>query len=251
MKRIFGAIVCITVVFCFQQGLAQFAVPSQMRSQIAMDQLRGGATNQVNNVVYGLPAPPGRVVGDEYLDTKWNVGNVMMQSGDILERYKVRYDLKGQLLEIESMQGVKLLDYKLIKSIVWLDSETQATRVFVNAAAYKDEGVPLIGILEVLVDGQAPLMRRHYLYVKQPDYVPALDVGSRDTQIFKKNEILYASGGDLFEIKGRKSLTALFGDHSAKVDDYIKANDLGVKRDSDLVRVFEYYNSLVTPTGQP
>jgi hypothetical protein len=250
MRRFVQAFAGLLVLFVIETE-AQYAIPPQMRSQIAMEQLNRGATNQVGNVVYGLAAPPGRVVGDEYVDSNWNIGNVLMQSGDMLERYKVRFDLKSQMLEIEAMQGVKLLDYRMIKSVVWRETESQATRFFVNASAYKDEGTPLVGVLEVVVDGQVPLLRRHFLFVKQPDYVPALDVGSRDTKIYKKSTLMFATGTDLYEIKGKKSLTTLFGEHASKMEEFMKVNDLGVKRDSDLIHVFEYYNSLLAPVDQP
>jgi hypothetical protein len=226
----------------------QYAIPPQTRSQIAMDQLSRGATNNLGNVVYGLPAPPGVVVGDVYLDPVWNLGNVLLESGALLERYNVRYDLKAQTLEIQTSMVVKLLDYKLLRTVVWRDNT--GTRLFVNASAYKLEGSPLVGILEVLSDGNKPLLRRTTMHVKQPDYVPALDVGSRDATIYKKSAVYYNNGGELIEVKGKKGILSALSDKGTEVEEYIKTNKLGTRSDFEIARIFDYYNSLFPQTDQ-
>jgi hypothetical protein len=230
---------------------AQTTIPQQMRTQQALNDLSHGATDRVGNVVYGVPAPPGLVVGDEYLDNKWNVGNLMMQSGELFERYKVRYDLKNQNLEIESLSGVKVIDSKMIRSVVWRDSETEQTRYFVTAKEFKLDDAPLIGILEVLIDGPVPLLRRHTLAIKKPDYNAALDVGSRDTKIYKKSTLYFAQNNVLTEVKGKKWPAALFGEHNARMEEFMEANKLGVKDNQDVITIFEYYNALLGGSAQP
>jgi hypothetical protein len=229
---------------------AQYAIPPQMRSQVAVEALSRGATDQVGNVVYGLAAPAGQVIGDEYLDANWNVGNVMMRSGELFERYQVRYDLKNQSLEIQSMSGVKLIDSRMLRSVVWRD-ELGMTRYFVNAAEFKLEESPLIGILEVLIDGPVPLFRRHTLAVKQPDYNAALDVGSRDTKIFKKSSLFYSQGNVLTEVKGKKWPEALFGENAARMEGFIDVNNLSIKKDGDVIQIFEEYNKVLEANTQP
>jgi hypothetical protein len=226
----------------------QYAIPPQTRTQIAMDQLSQGATNNVGNVVYGLAAPPGRVVGDVYLDPEWNIGNVLLESGVLLERYNVRYDLKAQTLEIQTAMIIRLLDFKLLRTVAWRDATT--TRLFVNASTYKLDGVPLVGILEVLSDGNKPLLRRVTMHVKQPDYVPALDVGSRDATIYKKSAVFYNNGGELVEVKGKKGILAALSDKGTEVEEFIKKNKLGTRSDFEIARIFDYYNSLFPQDGQ-
>jgi len=242
----------LTVVFASLMSsiaFGQYAIPPQTRSQIAVDQLAHGAMNNVNNVVYGLPAPPGEVKGDVYLDEQWNIGNVMLETGVVLERYNLRYDLKSQMLEIQTSMAVKLLDCKMLKTVVWKDAV--ATRFFVNASGYKLDGVPLVGILEVLSDGKKPLMRRSTVHVKRPDYVPALDVGSRDATIYKKTDLFWTVDGNLTEVKGKKAILAALSDKSAEVEAYIDKNKLGTKKDEEIARIFDFYNSLAEGATDP
>jgi hypothetical protein len=227
------------------ESFGQYAIPPQTRSQIAMESLSGSSMTNLDNVTYGLPAPPGQVLGDVYIDPVWNIGNIMLQSGVVLERYNVRYDLKSQMLEIQTAKQVKLLDYKMIKTVIWKDDIT--TRLFVSAASYKFENTALVGILEVLSDGNKPLLRRTTMHVKQPDYVPALDVGSRDAKIYKKTALYYSVGSDLHEVKGKKAVLQALGDKATEMESFIETNDLGTKSERDLVRIFDYYNSLFVP----
>src|SRR5688572_17261074 len=92
-----GSMISVGLLLASNAFGQQYAIPPEMRSQVAMNQISRGATGNPSNVVYGLSAPPGRVVGDVYLDEKWNVGNVLLESGVLLERYNVRYDLKSEM----------------------------------------------------------------------------------------------------------------------------------------------------------
>lgn len=223
---------------------AQYAIPPQIRARNAVDAIAKGGLNDVSNVIYGLPAPPGVTLGDNYLDPKWNVGTVMLSTDDMIERYAMRYDLKSQSLEIRTQSAIKLLDVKKVKSLVWIDSATSAPHYFINAASFKLGDVPLMGLLEVLSDGSIPLLRRATLHLKPADYNPALDVGSRDATIYKKYALYYSVNGSLSEAKGKKLLEA-FGDKKTEVEVYMKQKNLGTRADHDILRVFDYYNSIV------
>jgi hypothetical protein len=222
---------------------AQRAISTEVRSQIAMDQISRGAASNGANIVYGLAAPPGEVIGDVYIDPAWNMGTAVLGSGVLIERYNMRYDLKTQVLEIQTFSDIKLLDARMLKTIVWRDAKD--TRYFVTGSTYKLEGQKVAGVLEVLVDGAKPLLRRPTLYVKRPDYVPAMDVGSRDATIYKKTALFHVVGTDLVELKGKKAVMAALSDKGPEIEAFIKTNKLGTKSDEDVTAIFEYYNELV------
>jgi len=214
-----------------------------------MDRISNGAAANVNNLVYGLSAPPGEVIGDVYLDPEWNMGTAMLESGVLIERYNMRYDLRNQMLEIQTFNDVRVLLSKTLKTIVWRDATK--TRYFVNAAKYTRDGEKLVGVLEVLVDGSKPLFRHTTMHVKRPDYVPALDVGSRDATIYKKTAVLYGVGTDLIEVKGKKGVLAALSDRAPEVEAIIKTHGLNPKVDEDIAAIFEYYNKLVETNSKP
>ena len=113
---------------------------------------------------------PGGVKGSTYLDKKWNLATILLfQSEKLLEGYPVKYELKENELEVKASNGIKILDTKNIKSLVWKDSITQEPKYFISGSEYTDEGTPLNGLLEVLSDGKVPLLKRNLVVVKAPD----------------------------------------------------------------------------------
>jgi hypothetical protein len=218
-------------------------IPKQMRSQMTLDRMAQGGVGR-NDILYGIPSEPGRLVGDFYLDSKWNNGTIMLiETETLIEGYPIKYDLKSQSLEIQSKAGIKVLDAKKVKSLVWIDSLTQKPYYFINAAEFTEDGTPLRGLIEVAVDGNLPLFCRSTIWVKKPDYVPALDVGSKDEIINKRRAYYYSSGKELVKITTKKKLLPIFGDEAKSVQNFIKVNALSVNDPTHLRRIFEFYNS--------
>ena len=113
---------------------------------------------------------PGGVKGSTYLDKKWNLATTLLfKSEKLPEGYPVKYELKENELEVKASNGIKILDTKNIKSLVWKDSITQEPKYFISGSEYTDEGTPLNGLLEVLSDGKVPLLKRNFVVVKAPD----------------------------------------------------------------------------------
>jgi hypothetical protein len=236
-------LIALTLLVLPFAGFGQ-AIPSNVRSQFAVDQLSRTSFNRVDNAIVGIPVPAGRVVGDTYIDSKWNMGTVMVASKNtLIEGYPMKYDAKGKVLEIKTSNGVRLLEVKNVGHMMWLDSITQQPRYFVNAARYNENNVPLVGLLEVVVDGNRSLFKRTMLETKQPTYNVALDVGSRDTEILKKHAYYYNNGSDLILIKTKKKFLEGLGDQRSDVAAFMKEKDLDVKSQDELAQIFEFYNS--------
>jgi hypothetical protein len=223
---------------------AQQAMPDQVRSQFALDRLKTTNFNRIDNAIVGIPVPAGRVVGDTYADSKWNMGSVMITNkNSMVEGYLMKYDVKGQVVEIKTPNGVRLLDVRNVGNMVWLDSITHQPHYFVNAANYTEDNTPLVGLLEVLVDGNRSLFKKTVIQTKQPTYNIALDAGSRDTEIFKKAAYYYNSGSALVLIKNKKKFLEGLGEQRKDVETYMKENKLDVKSADELAKIFAYYNS--------
>jgi len=225
---------------------ASTAVPSKIRATNTMDRIlsRGGGIPKGSDIMIGVPLPEGEVRGTSYLNEKWNFSTLLLfDSENMLENIPVKYDLHANEIEVLTSNGTKVIPIKRIRSLVWKDSVTTLAKFFINASLYNDEGTPLTGLLEVAADGKKPFLIRNYVVVKQPDYVAGIDVGSRDTKIFKKTTLYYASGQGLTKITSKKVLLQAFGEDAAAVDKYIQDQDLSVKKEGDLVKIFNFYNA--------
>jgi hypothetical protein len=224
----------------FSQG----SVPSKIRAANTLDRLSDKDGLSRTDMIQGLAPPPGRIVGDTYLNKKWNKASLLLfDSEKMIEGYPVKYDIQQDVVEVMAKNGIKIIEGKKIKSMVWIDSVTSTPSYFVNARDYNIEGAALNGFLEVIVDGTLPLMKRTTIIEKEPDYVPALDVGSRDKKILKKETFFCSQKASLKKIGNKKSVLPVFGDQSKDVESFVKANKLNLNKTPDLLKAFEYYNS--------
>jgi hypothetical protein len=152
--------------------------------------------NFMGNTFYGIPPEPKKVEGNFYLDNKWNLASILLyREQTVMEGFRVRYNINSNMFELwepESSQITTVQGLR-IQNIVWMDSSYKVPRYFVNGMDFREEGVPISGFFEVLVEGELPLMRRTLAVFKESNYNTALMVGNRNDQIIKRNFYLICS----------------------------------------------------------
>ncbi len=197
------------------------------------------------DLMNGLPIsrPPSRILGDPFLISKWHSTSIQLYDvEDMIEGYYTRYNLFFDELEYRTPDGSRVVGGSRVKSFSYTDS--LALR-YVNAKDYKLGGTPLVGFFQVLVEGPAPLLKKYYAQVRDPDYNPALSAGSRDTRIVKYSDLYCARGEEVIKAKGKKAIMAFFGDRAEQMRAYMKSNSLFLGEEAHMRVIFQYYNSLL------
>jgi hypothetical protein len=88
-------------------------------------------------------------------------------------------------------------------------------------------------------------MLQRTLSVKEGYYSVTHDAGQKNDE-YQISETLYLeSGGTLFEIMNKKELNRFFGEYGGEVEDFIKKNNLRIKKADELAKAIDYYNSLL------
>jgi len=210
---------------------------------------------QGGNMIYGIPDAPKQMLGNYYLDTKWNKSTLMLYKNDeILMDQWVRYNIASNQFEILSPEdnSVKTLPGLRVQNLVWVDSLHRVPRYFINGMDLKEKGSPISGFYEVLVDGELSLIRRTIATVKRSNYNTALMIGNKDDEIKKRDTYYYIQGNEVIEVpRSQKKLIKLFvEDKQVEVEQFINENDPNLKEVSGLYTVFSYYNSLFE-IGEP
>jgi hypothetical protein len=223
------------------------AIPNYVRAVNTLEGLTDSNGLGANEMLYGIPIPPGKVIGDTYLSTSWKKSVVLLYKNDkVLEGYLVRYDLYADEMGFKTAAGIKVLKGNDIKSFVWMDSLRQEPYYFINGRDYKLDGIPLTGFFEVLVDGGTPLFKKTRLNIKKASYNVALDVGTRDDKIIKTFDYYAGVSDDVIEIPtSRKKAMTLFPGKEDEMGLYMEANSLSLKKEQDLIHLFRHYNLLV------
>ncbi len=195
----------------------------------------------------GMPIarPASGIIGSIYYDDEWRPCSfTIYETNQVVDGYPARYNIYFDELDVKTSTGEKAIESRKIKSFTL--GEPVISK-FINASDFTLDETPLKGFLEVLVDGPTPLFKRHSLLVKKPDYNPALSSGSRDSKIIKEFEFLYGKGTEVIKAKNKKKIMASFGDKASQVEDYLKTNPASFNEEAGLVKIFTYYNSLLTP----
>ncbi|WP_296699191.1 carboxypeptidase-like regulatory domain-containing protein [Algoriphagus sp.] len=199
------------------------------------------------NAVYGIPPEPKKLEGNYFLDTKWNTASLLLyRDQQLLEGFRVRYNIVSNMFELMEPENnlVSVMPGLRIQNFVFVDSTYKVPRYFVNGMDFKDEGAPIAGFFEVLVDGELPLMRRTMAVFKESNYNTALMVGNRNDQIIKRNIYYFLRGKDIYEMpSGRKKIFAVFGDSAKEMEEYTEKNAIDLKDPSGLFQLFTFYNS--------
>ena len=221
-------------------------IPSNVRATNTIERLTDSNGLGNNEMMYGIPIPEGKVIGDTYLNTEWRKSVILLYEGNkLLEGYPIRYDIKIDELDVKTASGVKVLSGKNVKSFVWTAAPEEAANYFINAKEFRDDGVPLTGFFEVLVDGNTPLFKKTNVTIKKADYNATLSIGSRDDKILKNSTYFLADGNKVYELPGnKKKFLALFKGKANEIEAYMDANDLSVKKEEELVLIFKHCNSL-------
>lgn len=236
---------CSGLIFARAQSTA---LPTNIRASYTLESLSDATRLSQNEVLYGVAAPPGNVVGDTYLSTHWRKSAIQLYKDErVLQGYSVRYDIYTDALDVKTDKGIKVLEGKRIRSFSWLDSSRLDPVFFVNARDYKLDNVPLSGFFEVLVDGGTPLFKRTDLRVKKANYNVSFDVGSRDDKILKDAAYFAGQGKNVVELNSaKKKVLTVFGSKAGEMEKYIDENNLSTRKEEDLVKIFHYYNTALT-----
>jgi len=199
------------------------------------------------NMIYGIPPDPITTEGDTFLDIKWNPASLLLyRDQKILDGYLIRYNINSNDFELfnpEDQKATKIAGTR-VQNVVWADSTHQVPRYFVNGMDYINDGVPISGFMEVLVEGEITLMRRTELFFKEANYNEALMVGNKNNKWIKHDNYYYASGKELVAVPGnQKKFFQVFGNKSDEMTKYVDINNFSIKDPSAIFQIFTHYNS--------
>lgn len=199
------------------------------------------------NMIYGIAPEPTQIEGNNYLDTKWNTASMLLYKDQkLVEGMRIRYNITTNIFEvlapetgqITSMPGLR------VQNLVWVDSTYKVPRYFVNGMDFLDEGSPISGFFEVIVDGELPLMRRTMAIFKESNYNTALMIGNKNHQILKRDIYYYLQGNNLIEVpSNRKKLFEIFDGKEEELKEYANSNALSIREPPALFQMFTHYNS--------
>ncbi|NJN43124.1 MAG: hypothetical protein HC811_13755 [Flammeovirgaceae bacterium] len=199
----------LCIVMCFMGSMAFGQAPTTaMRANNILYRYSQLQTGQGGGVIMNLPSSDvPEIIGNTYWDNRWSKSSLLLyKNEELVEGYLIRYDIYKSEFEFRINNDVKVLKGSFVKNMVWLDSITERPRYMVNGKDFREEGVSVSGFLEVLVEGKNGLFKKVNLEILKPDFNPALNVGSSDYRILKKEAYYYNESEKLIRIKIKKKI---------------------------------------------
>jgi hypothetical protein len=247
-------------LICLFLALSVGGYAQNEATQSTKDRLNYGdiiLRNNSSNLLYGFDSRTSEVVGDYYWFTEWAVATVdfyprMVDTPtgavrlDTLYNVLIRYNIQTNDLEFDTPNGVKIVSGAMVKSLQFKRKEDVKALYLINTIEYVDNNNAIKpSFFEVLVKGKRQLLEYTEIKIKKPDYVASLNVGSTDTRIVKDKFLYITEGKEAIRFVGkRKETLELLADKRSEVLKFVRSEGLLFRKRADLIRIFEYYDSL-------
>lgn len=231
-------------------GMAQ-STESAAMLQSTRDRINfSGLSISQNNILYGFQGPAGKLLGDSYVDTTFQAGNIRFYGrfggSDSLGGVPVRLDLLANEIEIRvGATDVRVAKGPTVKQFDQNNALGGVSR-YVNVREYRGEADELVGFFERLFAGNRSTLLLHpHVVIQKGNFNAALNVGSKDDEYIKKFDWYTVANGRAMKFSpNKKGVLALMDDKKEAIETFLKARKPDLKSRAGLVSVFAYYDSL-------
>ena len=183
------------------------------------------------------------IVGEPFLDPEFKEGAVFFSDSTKLEDVELRYNVYQDKMEVV-FEG----DTVGIQPSYRMTGLQLGDKIFINSLMY-DEWTREFkyGYLELLINGKAMLLKKYEKSFKYNSFATKYNGGGgdRNFHFIDKEKLFYKKGVEsAIQVKKRKKkVLEIFGDHAEKIEEYVKENNLRYRKEEDLAKIFQYYNS--------
>ena len=200
------------------------------------------AVRDINNVLRNTSKNnEGNYIGSPYLEKEFSQGilydSIQNKSYSVL----LRYNIYNDLFEVKKSEN----------SIFNLAKRSNFTfnineRKFVLLDYFEEYNNA--GYFEVLLDGQNMSLYKKYKRILQPPVKAQSSYEKDKPAKFINSESLFYKSGNSNKLnklpKKKKELYTIFKKKIKEVENYISKNKLNIKKESDLIKIIEFYNAL-------
>lgn len=186
----------------------------------------------------GLEGTPGTA----YLNAEWKPGVIVMNDETTIENLLMRYNLYTQQIQLikenDTMAIGNPQEIKLIRI---------ADKAFVYCE-YLDENLVKNGYFELRQDGKCCLLKRWKAMYQMTEQHNQMTGTVSENDVFITDCHCYLRFGNqpAFPIgHNKKDIIESFGDKSDRVKEFMKKSDVKLKKEDDLKKVINFYNSLL------
>jgi hypothetical protein len=174
----------------------------------------------------------------------WHEGKVVLDGGDTL-RGKLQYNMQTELVQLQTNQKLETLTPRKVVFFEIFDQTVNRYRQFYSLPFALTGQYKAPVFFELLTEGKLTLLSREKLEYRT--YSSFYFYGGTYTRLVLTNlYYLLKENGTIQEFNGKRNdFYELMGSKKDEVEKYVKANRLDFANKYNVVRIIEYYNSLI------
>lgn len=200
-------------------------------------------TTWINNMI-----PINEQVAEKgfFLLKDWQIGDVVLNSGKVLNRVPIRYDIGNHMMHFKWNQKVKALYFQNIDYFIVYP--TQGGQVKFSSCNLYNLNAPIKGFFRELNSGKNKALSLTRLkYVKSSSLLTPGGVNDNQDEYHKIRRLYVNIEDQVYELPfSRKKFTKLFGSRSDQILSFMKDRNLKFKQEKDLARIMIYFNQLIS-----
>lgn len=192
-----------------------------------------------------ISLPKATSMGKHYYTEEWQAGNVKLKNGNLLRGYFIRYELVRNQVEIIIGREIRVISGDRIEFFEWYNTQVFQSVKFLNKSTYQFHKEVTPGFFEILVEGDAILLKRTLVTSLRGSTSPTLVANTKASSIEKFELFYLVIDGVAEELHGnKKKKLDLFGSKSDVITSYVRENKLRLSDEDQLIKVAQYYNTL-------
>ncbi len=188
---------------------------------------------------------PPEETGSVYYQDEWLPGAIKITDNKQVADYPMRFNIERNTIEIKldsfsvELAGARALEFMLVETNA--SGEVIARHQFVNA---QQVGIPQSGFAEILVDSAVQLLKLHEVEYLKPDYVPALNTGSKVAKAVKEATYYLFDNSRLIEIPtSKRQALRVFTSYSPELAKLSKTMGVNPKKEKELVDLWQVWQA--------
>ena len=186
------------------------------------------------------------VKGTPFYFDSWTKGNIALVNGQRLEDLQLKYNAyEDELLMNKPKVGAVYLQKEVIKSFSLIETKTNTEVTFVKHIHPKKETE--FKFYRLIFDGSIVLLEVLKVVFEEADFHGGYSKGKRFDEFKKYPTYYYYTDSDPIPKKLKTSpsgVSKIFPNHNTEIKVYIVEQNLNCKNESDLKKVFEYYQQM-------
>jgi len=186
---------------------------------------------------------PPETKGSFYFNKNWYNGTIKLFSGEEIRNYPLKYDMKYNQINIKAKNDIKIISIGAVKEIDWTDDKGIEQKL-INCAVYTKNNSNVLGFFQILSEGKILLLKKTNLKLLNANYNGTVVAGNKDNKYIKEYKYFVYKNNKIIKIrKRRKNILKTFNNQANKIEKFVKQNNLSYKKEYDLIKIFNFYNS--------